>query len=279
MSISDTLAAAEADRELKKRHRAMWAFGDYPRLVEQIVHPLGAEVVLLAGVGSGDVVLDVAAGTGNAAVPAARLGARVTASDLTPELLTAGRAAAHDLAIDWVEADAEQLPFDAAGFDVVLSSIGVMFAPHHRAAASELLRVCRIDGTIGLSSWTPEGFVGRLFATMKPFAPAPPPGAEPPPAWGSPAHLDELFGARVETLRQERRMLPVTLFHEPEEFRDYFKQHYGPSIAVYRTLADDPVATTALDDALTALAREHALPGAEFALEWEYLVTVMRRVA
>lgn len=278
MNSIDANQAQEADRALKSRHRAMWAFGDYPRVVDDIVHPLGPELVQLAGVGPDDVVLDVAAGTGSAAIPAARLGARVTASDLTPELLDAGRASAGDLPIEWIEADAEDLPFEPESFDVVLSTIGVMFAPHHRRAADELVRVCRADGTIALASWTPEGFVGRLFATMKPFAPAPPPGVEPAPGWGSPDHLEELFGARVEVLRQERRMLPVARFDRPEAFRHFFRENYGPTIAVYRSLGDDPARTAALDGALDALAREHALATDPFRLEWEYLVTIMRRV-
>ena len=275
MSTIDRNATDDADRALKSRHRAMWAFGDYPKVVDEIVHPLGPELVQLAGVTPDDEVLDVAAGTGSAAIPAARLGARVTASDLTPELLDAGRAAAGELPIEWVEADAENLPFADGSFDVVLSTIGVMFAPHHRRAADELVRVCRADGTIAVTSWTPEGFIGRLFATMKPFAPAPPPGVDPAPAWGSPAHLDELFGGRVETLKQERRTLPVTRFDRPEEFRDFFRENYGPTIAVYRSLGDDASRIAELDAALDELAASHTLGSG--AMEWEYLVTVMRR--
>ncbi len=145
-------------------------------------------------------VLDVAAGTGNAAIPAAATGATVVASDLTPELFEAGRARAEaeGVELEWAEADAEDLPFEDASFDVVISSIGVMFAPHHQAAADELVRVCRPGGTIGLLSWTPEGMIGGLFRTIGPFAPAPPPGAQPPPLWGGEEHLRELFGDRVE---------------------------------------------------------------------------------
>ena len=145
-------------------------------------------------------VLDVAAGTGNASIPAARAGADVTASDLTPELLEAGRrrADAAGVTLAWVEADAEHLPFEDESFDVVISSIGAMFAPHHQETADELVRVCRPGGTIGLLSWTPEGMIGTLLRTLGPFAPPPPPGAQPPPLWGSEAHLLELFGAGVE---------------------------------------------------------------------------------
>src|SRR6185369_4677884 len=128
---------------------------------------------------------------GNASIPAAQRGASVTASDLTPELLEAGRHRAEGagVSLGWAEADAEHLPFDDASFDVVISSIGVMFAPHHQAAADELVRVCRPGGTLGLLSWTPEGFIGQMFATMKPYAPPPPPGAQPPPLWGRADHV------------------------------------------------------------------------------------------
>src|SRR5919197_155526 len=138
--------------------------------------------------------------------PAARRGASVTASDLTPELLEVGRRRAEGagVTLGWITADAEQLPFDDASFDVVMSSIGVMFAPHHQAAADELVRVCRPGGTIGLLSWTPEGMLGALFRTMGPFAPPPPPGASPPPLWGSEAHVRDLLGDRVEFTTLER---------------------------------------------------------------------------
>ena len=149
---------------------------------------------------AGQRVLDVAAGTGNASIPAAQRGAEVTASDLTPELLEAGPPArrAAGVELDWVEADAEHLPFDDASFDVVMSAIGVMFAPHHQAAADELVRVCRPGGTIALLSWTPEGMLGDLFRTMGPFAPPPPPVRRPPPLWGSEDALAGLFGDRVD---------------------------------------------------------------------------------
>ena len=192
----------DADRELKAKHRALWASGDYPAVAAELIPEFGPEIVRACGVQAGDRVLDIAAGSGNAAIPAAEAGAIVTASDLTPELFDAGRriAAARGVELEWVEADAEALPFADDSYDVVMSTVGVMFAPHHQAAADELIRVCRPGGTIGLINWTPQGFIGNLFATMKPYAPPPPPGASPAPLWGDEDHVRELFGDRVTNL-------------------------------------------------------------------------------
>jgi SAM-dependent methyltransferase len=225
--------SAPQDSELKARHRAMWASGDYPSMVETFLLPLGPRLVEACGIGPGMEVLDVAAGTGNASLPAAKAGAHVTASDLTPELLEAGRrrAEADGLSLQWVEADAERLPFEDESFDVVMSSIGAMFAPHHQDVADELVRVCRPGGVIGLLSWTPEGMIGALFRTMGPFAPPPPPGAQPPPLWGSEEHLSELFGDRVTFHLLEREMLDITAFERPRDYGEHFKDRYGPTIA------------------------------------------------
>jgi SAM-dependent methyltransferase len=225
--------SSTADSELKARHRAMWASGDYPSMVETFLLPLGPRLVEACGIGSEVGVLDVAAGTGNASIPAARAGAKVTASDLTDELLDAGRrrAEADGLALEWVQADAENLPFEDASFDVVMSSIGAMFAPHHQDVADELVRVCRPGGTIGLLSWTPEGMIGALFRTMGLFAPPPPPGAQPPPLWGSEEHLNDLFGDRVEFGTLRRDVLEVTAFEHPRDYGEHFKARYGPTIA------------------------------------------------
>jgi SAM-dependent methyltransferase len=157
----------------------------------------------------------------------------VTASDLTPELLEAGRAraAAAGVELEWVPADAENLPFEDASFDVVISAIGAMFAPHHQQAADELVRVCRPGGTIGLLSWTPEGMIGALFRTMKPFAPPPPPGAQPAPLWGSEDHVKELLGDRVELHTLARGDLTATAFRHPHDYAEHFKARYGPTIA------------------------------------------------
>lgn len=226
--------ASDADQELKQKHKAMWAAGDYPVMVDTFLLPLGPRLVEACGIGPGMRVLDVAAGTGNAALRAAAAGAEVVASDLTPRLLEVGRrrAEAEGLALQWQEADAERLPFEDATFDVVISSIGVMFAPHHQAAADELVRVCRPGGTLGLLSWTPEGMIGDLFRTMGPFAPPPPPGAQPPPLWGSEEHLGELLSERVDITTQRREDLEITAFPRARDYGEHFKAYYGPTIAV-----------------------------------------------
>jgi SAM-dependent methyltransferase len=221
------------DAALKERHRAMWASGDYPSMVETWLLPLGPRLVDACGIEAGVRVLDVGAGTGNASLPAARLGASVTASDLTPELLGAGRARAEaeGLTLDWVPGDAEQLPFADASFDVVMSCIGAMFAPHHQAVADELVRVCKPGGTVGMLNWTPEGMIGGLFRTIGQFAPPPPPGAQPPPLWGGEDHVRELFGDHVDLHTTVREDLDVTAFAQARDFAEHFKARYGPTIA------------------------------------------------
>ena len=270
---------ATADSELKGRHRKMWASGDYPGMVETFLLPLGPRLVEACGIGSGMRVLDVAAGTGNASIPAAQTGAEVTASDLTPELFDAGRKRAREAGVelDWVEADAENLPFEGESFDVVMSSIGAMFAPMHQQVADELVRVCRPGGTIGMLNWTPEGMIGALFGTMGPFAPPPPPGAQPPPLWGSEDHVREVFGDRVDLHTLERDMLEVTAFEQPQDYGEHFKSKYGPTI-VARANAEKDGRERELDAALSAFCEEWNLGAPEQArFEQEYLVVVGTR--
>ena len=221
MSETTSTIDTTTDRALKAKHRAMWALGDYPAVAIDVIPELGPTLVAATGVRAGDRVLDVAAGTGNAAVPAALTGAEVVASDLTPELFVAGRqfAARNGVEITWEEGDAEALPYDDDSFDVVLSCVGVMFAPHHQIAADELLRVCRPGGRIGLLSWTPTGFVGELFRTMKPYAPPPPPGAQPAPLWGDEDHVRALLGDRVTDVVAKRQTLPRTSSPRPRRGR------------------------------------------------------------
>ena len=267
------------DTELKARHRSMWASGDYPSMVETFLLPLGPRLVEACGIEEGMRVLDVAAGTGNASIPAAQRGAQVTASDLTPELFDAGRrrAESEGVELEWVEADAENLPFDDESYDVVMSSIGVMFAPHHQDAADELVRVCKPGGTIGLLSWTPEGMIGALFRTMGPFAPPPPPGASPPPLWGGEDHLAELFGDRVDFHTMERDNLDIDAFKEPRDYGEHFKDRYGPTI-VARANAMKNGREAELDEALDRFCDEWNLGTDDDArFQQEYLVSVGTR--
>jgi SAM-dependent methyltransferase len=267
--------------ELKQKHRKMWASGDYPSMVETFLTPLGPRLVEAVGIGAGDRVLDVASGTGNAAIVAAATGANVVASDLTPELFEAGRARAAEAGVEleWAEADAENLPFGDASFDVVISSIGVMFAPHHQAAAAEMVRVCRPGGKIGLLSWTPEGMIGALFKTMGGFMPKPPPGVQPPPLWGGEDHLRELFGDRVELESVERDVLEVTAFERPDDYGEHFKQRYGPTIAA-RANAEKEGRVDEFDQALSDFCDEWNRGSDDDArFEMEYLLTVGRRAA
>jgi ubiquinone/menaquinone biosynthesis C-methylase UbiE len=268
-----------ADSALKARHRAMWASGDYPSMVETFLLPLGPKLVDACGITSGMRVLDVAAGTGNASIPAAKTGADVTASDLTPELFDAGRrrAEAEGVTLEWVEADAEHLPFEDESYDVVISSIGAMFAPHHQEVTDELIRVCRRGGTVGMLNWTPEGMIGALFRTMGPFAPPPPPGAQPPPLWGSTEHMKELFGDRVHFRTLEREMLGITAFKHPRDYGEHFKERYGPTI-VAQTNARNNGREVEFNEALDAFCDEwnRGTPG-EARFEQEYLLAVGTR--
>jgi SAM-dependent methyltransferase len=277
--MTDTTTTTDADRALKAKHRAMWAQGDYAAIASDIIPSLGVALVDALGITRGQHVLDIAAGTGNAAIPAAERGATVTASDLTPELLDIGQHLAQQrgVTLDWRVADAEALPFDSGSFDTVMSCLGVMFAPHHQLTANELARVCRSGGSIGLIDWTPEGFIGQMFATMKPYAPPPPPGAQPPPLWGNEDHVRSLLEGQVTDLRAERRVVRVDRFHSPEEFVDYFKSHYGPTISVYTFIGEDAEKAAALDADLRALVTRFSAGTGSTAVDWEYLLVTAKR--
>src|ERR1700712_3966352 len=162
------------DRELEAKHRALWALGDYQAIADRLGAPLGPTLVAQTGIGSGDRAVDVGAGRGSGA--SARPGG-------------GARGGGRGVELDGQEANAEALPFQDGSFGAVLSCIGVMFAPHHQQAADELLRVCRPGGAVGLLSWTPTGFIGKLFATMKPYVAAPVAGVSSPPLWGSEDHV------------------------------------------------------------------------------------------
>ncbi|MBO0846890.1 MAG: class I SAM-dependent methyltransferase [Nocardioides sp.] len=272
-----TTSTTDTEVALKAKHRAMWALGDYHAVATELIPALGSVLVEATGIGPGDHVLDIAAGTGNVAIPAAATGAQVIATDLTPELLDQGRAdaSARGVQVEWQVADVENLPFEDGAFDAVTSCVGAMFAPNHQRTADELVRVCRPGGRIGLIAWTPSGFIGQMFATMKPYVAPPPPGAQPPPLWGDLEHVRELLGDRVSEVEASQQLLHVDRLADPVTFRDYFKAHYGPTIAAYHGLADDPARTAELDQALVDLGERFR--SEDGGISWEYLLVVATR--
>jgi ubiquinone/menaquinone biosynthesis C-methylase UbiE len=267
----------------KERDRRLWASGSYRRIAE-LVAPMGRDLVELAGVGPGMRVLDVATGTGNAAIPAAQTGAVVTAADLTPELLDVGRAQAAELAVpvDWVEADAEDLPFAAASFDVVLSCIGAMFAPDHARTAAELVRMCRPGGTIAMANWTPGGYGGTFFRLLGEYAPPPPAGTLSATAWGDPAHVQELFAGSLDDLDCAVRTLTLDFTGPAQELFEIYRTCFGPVIATRASLADDPTRLAAFDRELLDFLRDENLEpddgdaGGRGRYEFEYLAVTAR---
>jgi SAM-dependent methyltransferase len=277
------VGAAAADPTVKSAHRAMWALGDYPRIAREVLTDLGPELVRACAVGPGQRVLDVAAGSGLVAIPAAATGASVVAADLTPEMFRAGQqaAAAAGVSLEWVEADAEALPFDDAEFDVVLSCLGVMFAPDHRAAAAELVRVCRPGGTIGLINWAAGGSIDAFFRVFAPYRPAPPPGSVPPIRWGDEGYVRDLLGGRVEGLRAVPGAVRVEHFGAPADFCAYYRAHFGPTIATYAGIAADPDRVVALDRDFLAYAHEYdrGQPGGPAVFEFDYLLLTARKPA
>ena len=279
---AEASVATDGRSELTAATRATWALGDYHRFAKETIWELGRVLVRACGISTGQRALDVAAGTGNTAIRAAAAGAEVVASDLTPENFESGRgeAEAHGVEIEWVEADAQALPFADGEFDVVTSSFGAIFAPDHWAVADEMLRVCRPGGTIGMLNFTPEGLISDFFGALAPYMPPPPPEALPPPLWGSEEHVRELFGDRVESLEMNRSSY-VERADSPAEYRELFKQTFGPVVATYASLAGDPERTAALDrDFLEFAAQANSGPPdgpAEY--RYEYLLVVARRRA
>jgi SAM-dependent methyltransferase len=226
-------------KPLKEAHRRTWASGDYQRIAE-MVSDVGDRVVERAGIRPGAEVLDVGAGTGNASIAAAKAGGRVIASDLTPELFEVGRRRAAEAGVDieWVTADAEELPFEDGRFDYVLSSIGVQFAPRHEVVARELVRVCRPGGTIGLGNWAADGYIGQFWTRMGPYLPPPPDYASPPAGWGREDHVRRLFAEYPVELTFERG----TNYFEaqsPEALIDFFADYYGPLLLARQRLESD----------------------------------------
>jgi len=259
--------------------RQMWALGDYHRFAKATVWDVGPVLVEACRISRGQRVLDVAAGTGNTAIRAALAGADVVASDLTPEHFPDGRreAEAHGVRVEWVEADAEALPFSDGEFDVVTSSFGAMFAPDQEAVADELIRVCRPGGAIGMANFTPEGLITDFFGALAPYSPPPPPGAAPPWLWGSEDHVRGLFGNRLDALETERREY-VERAADPSAYCELFRETFGPVVATYASLADDPDRMAALDRdflAFATRANRGSPDGAEY--PYEYLLVVARK--
>ena len=279
---TNVLSTEQADRDDKAGTRAAWALGDYHRFAKETVWEGGKVLVRACGIRPGQRVLDVAAGTGNTAIRAAEAGADVVALDLTPENFEAGRreAESRGVRLDWVEGDAEALPFDDGEFDVVTSSFGALFAPNHQAVADEMVRVCRPGGTVGMLNFTPEGLISDFFNALAPYMPPPPPGALPPPLWGSEEHVRALLGDHVESLTMTRRHY-LERAESPHAYREFFKETFGPVVATYNSLANDPERLSALDrDFLDFAVRTNTGPsGGPAEYVYEYLLVLARRAS
>ena len=280
MAANDTFETLprDTDRQVKDAHRRMWALGDYHRFATSTVWQLGPVLVDACGISAGQRVLDVAAGTGNVAIRAAKAGATVVASDLTPDHFEAGRraAAAEGVTLEWREADAEALPFDDHEFDVVTSCFGAMFAPNHRAVANELLRVCRPGGTIGMVNFTPDGVAGDFFDVLGRYAPSPPTGALPPVLWGREEHVRQLFGGQLASLEMTRRRYVETA-PSARDYCELFRQTFGPMIAIRAGLADRPERLAELDDDFMKFVTRSNRGTDRVEIPYDYLLVVARK--
>ena len=259
---------------IKTRQKAAWSSGDYA-VVGTTLQIVGESLCEAMDLRSGQRVLDVAAGNGNATLAAARRWCEVTSTDYVPELLERGRARAHaeGLAIDFRVADVEALPFADASFDAVVSTFGCMFAPHAEQTASEMARVCRPGGRIGMANWTPESFIGHVFKTLGRYVP-PPAGVASPALWGSRTRLSELFGERGDIVAQERHF--VMRYRSPMHWVDVFRTWYGPVHKAYAAL--DPARQDALtEDLLALISRFNRADDGTVVLPSEYLEVVVTR--
>jgi SAM-dependent methyltransferase len=260
---------------VKTRQRGAWASGDYA-VVGTTLQIVGEDLCEALDLRAGQKVLDVAAGNGNASLAAARRWCEVVATDYVPELLARARerAAAERLNLELREADAEALPFGQASFDAVVSTFGVMFTPDQEKAAAELIRVVRPGGKIGLANWTPEGFIGQLFKTIGKHLP-PPAGVKSPALWGTPARLQELFGANASDIDAKSRNF-VFRYRSPAHWMEIFRGYYGPVLKAFAAL--EPAAQTALESDLNALmARFNRASDGTIVIPSEYLEVVITR--
>jgi len=260
--------------EEKERARAVWAEGDYPSIVYQIAE-MGSNTVDRVGIAEGERVLDIGCGAGNnATIAAAKTGAEVTGLDLTPELLAAARANAAEagVEIEWVEGDAEQLPFENESFDVVISTVGIMFAPDQKLAASEAARVLRPGGRLAIASWRAEGSVGRFFTVTAKHMPPPPEGFQPPLLWGSDEHVRELFEGTGIELRFEEAAVHFN-FASAEEATELYETKFGPVITAKRMLEQEGKWETVREDMRKMFEEELAAAG-EDGYPGEYLLAL-----
>jgi ubiquinone/menaquinone biosynthesis C-methylase UbiE len=279
MTATDTLVmkkTPEPDLEaLTARQQATWAAGNYS-VIGTTLQIVGESLCEAVDLRSGERVLDVAAGNGNVSLAAARRFAEVTSADYVESLLAnAGkRAAAEGLALDLQVADAENLPFDTGSFDVVVSTFGVMFTADHHRAVSELLRVVRPGGRIGLANWTPKGFIGRLFATIGKHV-APPPGAKSPALWGTQDWVEEEFGPQSASIAMTPKMFTFR-YRSPEHWLDLFRTWYGPLLKAFGTL-DEAGQKALARDILDLIGEFNTAEDGTLVIPGEYLEIVIRR--
>ncbi|MGX4642712.1 class I SAM-dependent methyltransferase [Massilia sp. SYSU DXS3249] len=272
-SVSARPPAAPDFAAIKGRQQAAWASGDFA-VIGVTLQIVGETLAEAADIRAGETVLDVAAGNGNATLAAARRFAHVTSTDYVPVLLDKGRAraAAEGLEVEFRVADAEDLPFDAGAFDVALSTFGVMFAPDHSRSSSELLRVVRDGGRIGLASWTPDSFIGQLFKTIGKYVP-PPAGVMSPLLWGTEAYLGELFGDAAADIRTTRRNF-LMRYASPAHWVQIFRDFYGPVHKAFGAL--DIQGQAALEhDIITLLEHFNTAGSASLIVPSEYLEAVI----
>ena len=260
----------------KQDNRKMWASGNYDAIAE-LVWSAGGRLVERIEIESGDAVLDVACGTGNAAIPAAQAGGNVVGLDLTPELFEAGcaRADAAGVEIEWVEGDAEALPFDDGSFDVVLSVFGSMFAPRHEVTAGEMARVLAPGGRLGIAAWTPRGWVGDFFRVLGAHLPPPPPFASPPVLWGDPDYVRSLFADSGVELEFERDAVDFR-FDSARDAVEHYEANFGPVIVTRQHLQAEGRWTAARAD-LLALYERHVNGDGSVSFPAEYLVVLGRK--
>jgi ubiquinone/menaquinone biosynthesis C-methylase UbiE len=262
---------------LKARQQGAWASGDYA-VVGTTLQIVGEELCEALDLHSGQMVLDVAAGNGNVSLAAARRWCDVVSTDYVPALLDRGRerADADRLKIDFQAADAEALPFADNTFDAVVSTFGVMFTPNQEQAASEMIRVCRPGGKIGLANWTPEGFIGQLFRTLGQYVP-PPAGVKSPALWGKRDRVVELFGPAASSIQATPRNFAFR-YRSAEHFMEIFKTYYGPMLKAFATLDAAPQDQAALHADITALmGRFNVSGGKAMVVPSEYLEVVITR--